>query len=164
MGNRRSTYLIGAMISAVSITLILGAVVPAYHALPTASTGLNSLGHLTLEVHNPDGTAVYRQTDNFVMIGFLNAIDNAFFVDGTLPATFQTFKWLALCTSATPQDNTACVAELTATGRLDGKLGSDSGATAAAVGNAASRTLSNSFTIDVGDDGAIVNRYYQILY
>jgi len=158
MGNRWAPYIIGAMISAVSITLIFGAIVPAFHEIPTASTGLNALGHLTLVVHNPDGSTVYRQSDNFVMADFVNDIDNAFFVDGTLPATYGAFTFLALCTTGTLQSATACAAELTSTGREDGTAGVGVGSTAMpGGGGSASRTFANSFTIDPLDDNTSVS-------
>jgi len=157
MGNKRATYLIGAMLSAVSIALIFGAVVPAVHEIPTASTGLNALGHLTLVNHNPDGSADYRQTDNFVMVGFINDIDDAFFVSGALPASFGIFKFLALCTSGTLQSDAACATELSNSGRGDGSGGVGVGSTPMTAGGAASRTLAASITIDPADDDISVS-------
>lgn len=134
MGNRVN-YVIGGAIASIAITLALVAFIPAIQEVPTQSTALNAIGHVTLTIYDENGNVVgYRQSDNFVTTPALNFIqDGLFQITGFTTAQF---KFLALCQGDadnvgpnTAQADATCQNEMSSTpGRLDGTLstGSDS--------------------------------------
>jgi len=152
MGNK-GNYVIGGAISALAIAITIVAIIPAMSETPTASTGLNALGHLTLTIYDPDGNLIgYRQTDNFVTDGAINALQAGLFTGGAFNA--EQFKWLALCegdataAGATGRGDNACTAEMD-TDRIDG----DTGSTSTSTGAAGSEDIfSGTITLILGDD------------
>jgi len=135
MGKIRAQHIMAPIIASLAITLAFVAIIPAITETPTASTSLNAMGHVTLQVYDPDGTLVhYIQSDNFIADNVKDEVFTALFSSGTLPAAHAIYKFLALCAggapaafAATTQGNTACSggtagAEMTIL-RLDGFAG-----------------------------------------
>jgi len=123
MGNRKQNYLIGSSIAAVAIALSLVAIIPAVQETPTQITQLNAMGHVTIQVADPDGNIVaYRQADNFVVDAALNRIQQVLFNSGS---AVTDYKFLSLCgkgalTSA--RSDASCLGPMALT-RGDGETG-----------------------------------------
>lgn len=159
MGNKRGTLFIGTIVAAISVVLAVGAIIPAVqHDATTASTSLNSLGHIALVVYDADGNVMaYRQGDNIVTNDAINKVGNTLFSGDAIGK----YNFLALCNgnTVTAQDANACTSELSvSTGRIDGNAGGASDSSQmTGVGNNYKRVLSNTFTIAVADAGESVN-------
>ena len=119
MGKIRAQHIMAPIIASLAITLAFVAIIPAITETPTASTSLNAMGHVTLEIYDPDGTLIkYIQTDNFISDLPKTELFEALFDDGTLPAAHKIYQFLTLCQGAagaagfdaTTQGNTACSA------------------------------------------------------
>jgi len=118
MGKIRAQHIMAPIIASLAITLAFVAIIPAITETPTASTSLNAMGHVTLQVYDPDGTLVhYIQSDNLIADVPKTELFDALFDDATLPAGQKVYKFLALCAGgsvagfgATTAGNTACSA------------------------------------------------------
>jgi len=121
MGNK-TPKIIGGALATIAITFALVALIPAITETTTSTSGLATFGHVTLTIYDPDGNLVgYSQSDNFVQKPALDNLQQGLFVTGTF--TNSQFKFLSLCTGATPQTDNACTGEMSNTPRLDGTAG-----------------------------------------
>lgn len=157
MGNRVN-YVIGGAIASVAITLALVAFIPAIQEVPTQSTSLNTLGHVTLSIYDENGNLVgYRQSDNFVTTAALNLIQDGLFQ--ATGFTSQQFKFLALCQgnadtggTATAVGDTTCQQEMSdTTGRLDGTVSGGADSSIAAPSQTQD-IFTGTITLDTADD------------
>jgi len=158
MGNRVN-YVMGGVIASLVVVLTLVAIIPAISETPTTSTALNAMGHLTLEIYDPEGNLVgYRQTDNLVTDGALNDLQAGLF-SGTLFARAD-YKFLTVCQgnavgggAATAANQNACEGEMT-TARIDGSTGS---VIIAAAGGDTSDIFKATITLLLTDDNKSFN-------
>jgi len=155
MGNKWATISMMTIIAALSVTVTILAIVPAIQELPTQSTAMNYLGHVSLSVTDPDGNIVaYRQSDNFVTIPQINRIAESLFNDATFATGIGPWQFLTLCSGATLQTDDLCAVEMT-TSRVDGTGGASFAISLANGVGGQHRTLfSEVITIAAADDGA----------